>query len=111
MSEDDAEALGVAKDRMTRSSYVRLDDAKQNYAAIGDARWFEKVVYALDNGEHVPAAVPWKAPDMWDGISTSMANKILDDIEAGLEGGRRYSDVTTPMTARHGRSLSRTSRR
>lgn len=92
MSEEDAEMLGVARDRMTRSSYVRLDDAKQNYAAIGDARWFEKIVYALDNGEHVPAAVPWKAPDMWDGISTSIANRILNDIEAGIEGERRYSN-------------------
>lgn len=94
MSEEDAEALGVGKDRLTRSSYVRLDDAKQNYAAIGDARWFEKVVYALDSGEHVPAAVPWNAPDLWDSIGSAVANRILDDIDAGLEGGRRYSTGT-----------------
>ena len=92
MSEEDAKAIGVASDRKTRASYVRLDDAKQNYAAIGDARWYEKVVCALANGEHVPAAVPWKAPDIWDSISTVTANKILDIIEAGIDGGRRYSD-------------------
>jgi hypothetical protein len=92
MSEDDAEALGMAKDRQTRSAYVRLDDAKQNYAAIGEARWFEKIVYTLANRELVPAAVPWRPPDMWDGISTSVGNRILNDIEAGLEGGRRYSN-------------------
>jgi hypothetical protein len=91
MIEADAEALGMAIDRKSRAAYVRLDDAKQNYAAIGDARWFEKMVYGLDNGEHVPAAVPWQAPDFWDGISTHVANKILDDIDAGLDGGRRYS--------------------
>lgn len=91
MSEDEAEMLGIAKDRKIRASYIRLDDAKQNYTAIGDARWFEKVVYKLSNDEYVAAAVPWKAPDMWDGISTRVANEILDDIEAGLEGGRRYS--------------------
>jgi hypothetical protein len=93
MSEEDVDTLGVAKDRMTRSAYVRLDDAKQNYAAIGDARWFEKVVYTLDNGEYVPAAVPWKAPDLWDGVSTTVANRILDDTEAGIEGGRRYTNA------------------
>ena len=80
----------MAKDRKTRSPYVRLDDAKQNYSAIGEARWFEKVVYTLDNGEAVAAAVPWTAPDPWDGISVSVANRILDDIDAGVDG-RRYS--------------------
>ena len=93
MSEGDAEALGMSKDRLTRLPYVRLDDAKQNYAAIGDARWFEKRVYALANGEHVPAAAPWKAPDMWDVISTSGANKILDYIDAGPQPGRRYTNA------------------
>lgn len=93
MSEEDAEALGVAPDRKTRSRYVRLDDAKQNYAAIGDALWFEKVVHVLDNGEHVAAAEPWKPPDFWAGISTQVANRILDDIEKGPEPepGRKYT--------------------
>ena len=81
----------MEKDRKTRSSYVRLDDAKQNYAAIGEARWFEKVVYQIGSGERVAAAVPWQAPDLWDSISTRVANEMLDDIDAGIEGGRRYS--------------------
>lgn len=93
MSEEDAEMLGMAIDRKTRSAYIRLDDAKQNYAALGEARWYEKVVYALDNGEHVPAAVPWQAPDLWDCITVAVANRILDDIDAGMEGARRYSDA------------------
>src|SRR4030095_15372640 len=41
MSEDDAEAFGLPKDRKTRSNFMRLDDAKQNYAGIGDAQWYE----------------------------------------------------------------------
>jgi hypothetical protein len=94
MSEDDAEALGLPKDRKSRSAYVRLDDAKQNYASVGDAQWYEKVVYALDNGEAVPAAVPWKAPNFWQSIPITVANAILDDIEAGIDGGKqRYSDA------------------
>jgi len=44
MSEEDADALGITKDRRTRSAYVRLDDAKQNYAAIGEARWHRQLV-------------------------------------------------------------------
>ena len=114
MSEEDAVALGLAKDRKTRSTYVRLDDAKQNYAAIGEANWYEKTVYALDNGEWVPAAVPWTAPDMWESIPTVTANEILDTINAGIDGGkRRYSDggnagdrAAWPVVAKHIPSLN-----
>jgi hypothetical protein len=91
MSEEDAEAVGLPTDRKSRAAFVRLDDAKQNYAAIGEAAWYEKVLYTLDNGEAIPAAVPWEAPDMWSAIPVAVANKILDDIDAGLDEGHRYS--------------------
>lgn len=91
MQEEDAELFGLPTSRKARSAYVRLDDAKQNYAGIGDAQWYEKVVYSLTNGEQVPAAVPWAPPDFWAEFNNSVANTILDDIEAGLPNGRRYS--------------------
>jgi hypothetical protein len=94
MSDEDADLLGVAKDRKARSAYVRLDDAKQNYSGIGDPVWFEKVLYTLDNGETVAAAVPWNPPDLWQSIPSAVANSILDEIEIGLDGGKhRYSDA------------------
>jgi hypothetical protein len=94
MSEEDAELLGLAKDRKSRSNYVRLDDAKQNYAGVGDTQWFEKALYLLDNGEAVAAAVPWRAPDIWQSMTPGLANRILDEIDAGLDGGKqRYTDA------------------
>jgi hypothetical protein len=90
MSEQDAEGFGLSTDRRSCSRYVRLDDAKQNYSSISEAVWYEKIPYDLDNGESVPAAVPWKAPDMWEGVSTSIANAILDELDAGLDGGKRF---------------------
>ena len=95
MSEDDARAFGLPEDRKTRSRYARLDDAKQNYAGIEDAQWLEKSLYTLENGETVPAAVPWSPPDIWAAISTTVANAILDDIDAGMPDGRKYSDHNT----------------
>jgi hypothetical protein len=92
MSEKDADEMALPKDRKSRSAYVRLDDAKANYSGIGDPVWYEKVLYTLDNREVVPAAVPWDAPDMWQSIPVSVANTILDRIEAGNDKGQRYSD-------------------
>jgi hypothetical protein len=38
--------------------------------------------------------VPWVAPDLWDNISSSVASKILDEIDAGFDGGKqRFSDA------------------
>jgi AAA domain len=91
MSEEDAKAFGIPTGRQARSQYVRLDDAKQNYAGVGDGEWYEKVPYILDNGEVVPAAVPWQPPDFWKQLSTFASNAILDLIEAGLPDERRYS--------------------
>jgi hypothetical protein len=94
MSEEDAEAFGIPKGRQSRAQYVRLDDAKQNYTAIGDAQWYTKALYNLDNGEVVVAALPWTPPDIWRSLKGVIVNRILDDIDAavGLEEGQRYSN-------------------
>jgi AAA domain len=68
MSEEDADSFGLPKSRQARSQYVRLEDAKQNYAAIGDAGWYEKALCTLENGEVVAAALPWTPPDLWGAV-------------------------------------------
>jgi hypothetical protein len=94
MSEADAELLGIPEDRVTRSQYVRLDSAKHNYAGIEDAQWYEKRLYTLGNGEVVPAAVPWKPPNLRALITPTVAKRIVDEIDGGIDGGkRRYSDA------------------
>jgi AAA domain len=113
MSEDDAQAFGLSKDRKNRSRFVRLDDAKQNYAGIDNPQWFENMLYRLANGEMVPATVPWSPPDIWASIPATVANAILSEIDAGLPDGRRYSDnnaakdrAVWPVVQRHAPSLS-----
>jgi len=110
MSEQDAEALGIEKTRKARSAYVRLDDAKQNYAGIGDAVWYEKVLYRLDNDEWIPAAEPWNPPDLWQGVPSAVANTILDCITAGIEsdkGKRHYSDAPATKPPRRADAVVR----
>jgi hypothetical protein len=91
MAEQDAKLLGLPTERKARTRYIRLDDAKHNYADIDDAKWYEKTLYTLDNGETVPAAVPWTPPDFWRNVPIATANAILDQIERGPAEGRRYS--------------------
>jgi hypothetical protein len=43
------------------------------------------------HGDEVQTVEPWTPPDLWEHISTAVANKILDQIEAGPGEGRRYS--------------------
>jgi hypothetical protein len=91
MSEEDAVAFGLPKDRRNRGRYFRLDDGKQNYAALDDARWYEATVYFLDNDEAVAAAEPWDPPDPLAGVVVNTAIAAIDEIEAGFADGRRYS--------------------
>jgi AAA domain len=96
MTEDEAETFGINPDE--RASLVRLDDAKINLAPrAAAARWFKLVGVALGNGtaayphgDTVQAAEPWAPPELWSGVSTATFNAILDEIDAGLPGGRLF---------------------
>ncbi|WP_288039781.1 AAA family ATPase [Acidiphilium sp.] len=100
MTEDDAKAFGLPTDRKARSNYVRLDDGKANYSGVDDAAWFEKILYTLDNGEMVPAAVPWQPP------SAKMAS--LEDLAAlarAIENGHPSGEPWSPKLSGEGRAI------
>ncbi len=82
MSDDDAKALGLPTGHKARSNYVRMDDAKSNYAPLREAQWFEKMPYELANGELVPAAVPWEPPQ-----AKVASQQDLAGLAAAIEAG------------------------
>jgi hypothetical protein len=90
MSQDDAEALGLPTSPEARSHFVRLDDAKSNYAPLRTAQWFEKVAYLLDNGEEVAGAVPW-APPAAKKASLSDLLTLITAIERGAPDGQPWA--------------------
>jgi AAA domain len=90
MSEDDAKAFGLSTDLEQRSYYVRMDDAKSNYAPLRSAQWFEKVAYELTNGDIVAAAVPWKPPEEKI-ASLNDLTVLAAAIERGAVGGEPWS--------------------
>jgi hypothetical protein len=90
MSEDDAKRFGLPTDIEARGNYVRMDDAKSNYAPLKSAQWFEKVAYELANGDTVPAAVPWLPPEDKVASLTDLA-ALAVAIERGSSGGEPWS--------------------
>ena len=65
-----------------------------------DAAWFEKILYTLDNGEMVPAAVPWNPP------SAKMAS--LEDLAAlagAIENGHPSGEPWSPKLSGEGRAI------
>ncbi len=99
MDEKEAELYGIADS--DRYSYVRVDSGKVNIAPrTQKARWFEIVGVPLGNGtelypagDHVQTVELWEPPSLWQDLDTALLNRILDDIEAGLPDGARYSDA------------------
>ena len=99
MSKEEAERFGVSEQE--RSACVRFDRAKANYGRAVDAKWFKLVGVRLGNcnvdpaypeGDEVQVAEPWSPPDLWRDLTAPVANRILDEIDAGLPDGNRYSN-------------------
>jgi hypothetical protein len=105
MSKDEARKFGIEED--DRFDYVRLDTAKGNMTRAVRALWFRLVSVLLGNadetyrdGDDVQAIEVWTPPGVWakeDGTALSSAtlDMILEDIDAGLADGRKYSDSPT----------------
>jgi AAA domain len=99
MADTEGETFGVPAGE--RRLYVRLDSSKVNIAPpSGEATWFKLVGVHLDNGtpdypngDDVQTVVPWHPPKTWDGVTSTQVNAALDEIEAGLPNGQRYSDA------------------
>ena len=100
MSEADAAQFGMPTDRDARQPFVRLDGAKQNYAPLSAAEWFEKVPTTLANGETVPAALPWEPPAPKQ-ASASELDALVEAIKHGTPTGEPWS----PRLSKEGRSV------
>jgi hypothetical protein len=99
MTPDEAKLFGIKNDA-ERKLFVRFDSAKVNICPpAAGARWFKLVGIDIGNGtdryphgDNVQTAEQWTPPDLWKGVSCELLNRILDDIDAGMADGRRYSN-------------------
>jgi hypothetical protein len=99
MTPEEAGMFGL--DEGDRRFLVRYDSAKVNIAPPSiQAKWFRIIGMPLGNftdtypaGDNVQSVEPWIPPDTWAGTDNAMLNRILDDLDAGMPGGQRYSHV------------------
>jgi len=98
MSTDEAKASGIHEtDRFT---YIRVDSTKVNITKpTGAAKWFKLIGVHLGNetdlnpnGDEVQTVEVWSPPSTWADLPSDLLNQILNDIDAGLTDGNRYSD-------------------
>lgn len=122
MNADEARTFSIPENE--RRSYVRIDSGKVNIAPpLRDAKWFQIVGVDLRNsnpdypsGDNVQTVTPWTPPDVWEGATEDIRQRILDEIDAGvpeasaLKGkpGSRYSKhhnagwrIAWPVVQRH----------
>ena len=105
MSPDEANLFDIPEDQ--RREFVRLDRAKLNIArASGPATWFRLIGVRLDNattdypnGDAVQTVAPWSPPETWAGLDSETINRILTDIDKGMDDGNFYT-VTNSKTDR-----------
>lgn len=55
------------------------------------------------HGDEVQVAEPWFPPDMWKDVSDEQMDKILADIDKGMDNGSRYTADARAKTRPHGR--------
>jgi hypothetical protein len=97
MTPEEAQNLGVSE--AERRQLIRINDAKLNAAPLAEAQWFKLVGVNIGNaterypnGDNVQTVEPWNPPELFADISTPVIHQILDEIDAGLPDGNRYSD-------------------
>jgi AAA domain len=99
MSSDEAKKFGISDEE--RHYFIRMDKGKVNTVPPARvAKWFKLIGVRLGNGnelypngDEVQTVEPWAPPEVWADLDADMQNAILDDIDAGLPDGNRYSDA------------------
>jgi len=97
MSTEEAQQFGLSE--AERRSLIRMDSGKVNIAPPShEAKWFRLVGVPLDNGndlyphgDNIQTVEAWQPPAMFDGLDSPTLNRVLDDIEKGMDNGQRFT--------------------
>ena len=79
MSEEDAARWGIE----SRYQFVRLGDAKSNYARRDADRWHALADVELGNGDHVGVMTAWTPPDPMQGVTVEHLDEVARRARSG----------------------------
>jgi hypothetical protein len=97
----DTEAKDFGLSEAERRYLIRMDSGKVNIAPPSeDATWFKLVGVNIGNGneqypngDNVQTVERWIPPPLFQDVSRPTINDILNEIDAGLPDGNRYTDA------------------
>jgi len=98
MSSEEAAKFGIKEE--DRRQYIRMDHGKVNLVPQRAIKWFRLIGVNLGNatalyphGDTIQVVEPWEPPDTWKDFSNELMERILTEIDAGLQDGTRYTDA------------------
>jgi hypothetical protein len=96
MSREEADVYQVSEEERRR--LIRLNDGKLNLSLKADPTWYRLASINIGNrteeypnGDNIQAVETWEPPDMWSEMPPSLCCRIIDEIDAGMPDGERYS--------------------
>ena len=76
--------------------YFRAFNGKRNFAPPADlSDWYRLESMDLRNGDNVGVVTTWIHPGVKTNITPETTERILAEIDRGMEKGRRYSNANT----------------
>ena len=104
MTAEEARLFALAE--AERRFLIRMDSGKVNITPPSTkATWFKLVGVPLGNatdlykaGDEVQTVEPWHPPETWAELDSPLLNRILDQIERGMDDGQRYSGAPSATT-------------
>jgi hypothetical protein len=92
-TKEHAELVEVQPEMLPAGFYFRAFNGKRNFAPPADqSDWYKLESVLLRNGDNVGVVTAWQYPASFADLSAEIINHILDDIDAGLPNGQRYSN-------------------
>jgi hypothetical protein len=74
-------------------------NGKRNFAPPADlCDWHRIESVELRNGDNVGVVTPWRYPGTQTSITPEIADRILAEIDQGLDNGQRYSNENAATT-------------
>lgn len=96
-SADDCSKHGIPDNE--RRQYIRMDNAKANYSAVGGTRWMKQVIVPLFNGDTVSVFEPADLAAIGQATARAIARVLIGEMTARATASMTMLDAAKQMRA------------